>query len=476
MIRQIRERDGEVTPAEQARLRKLFSERVERYLDAGHGACWLQRDDVAQIVANALRYFDGKRYRLWAWCIMPNHVHVVVQPLAGYELPSILHSWKSYTANEINKLLKRTGTVWQTEYYDHLVRNDPDFQHCVEYTLHNPEQAGLKGWKWHGFFRSMDFQSIPGSHHGQDAYTGDTGFQPVDEDLHGQDAQATGGTGGTPVATVRVKNGAGWKGEIEASWLRPVIKSPRELKTLRVRPEDLRYLVFMPPEEVRSRLSLLVMSGQLQKRYPKAWEYIQWGEKQGYQKNPTCAARKLWWYLGTPTTDAVAIPSRHQQRYFVSYNPDAACLNKNFYGVKADTEICALLMSHIAHLSAELVGRIPGGGGGPMDLDVVMAQQVLIPNPAALTTAQRERLLEAFEQLAQREVKSIFEELGLPKPNRDYSNIRVEDVSLEKVLPDRRALDAVVFEVLGLSEQEQLAVYRAVVELVKSRLVKAKSV
>lgn len=78
--------------------------------------------------------------------------------------------------------------------------------------------------------------------------------------------------------------------------------------------------------------------------------------------------------------------------------------------------------------------------------------------------------------MCQREVKSIFEELGLPKPNKEYSNIRPEDVSLEKVLPDRRELYKVVFEVLGLTEEEQLAVYRAVVELVKNRLVKARSV
>lgn len=78
--------------------------------------------------------------------------------------------------------------------------------------------------------------------------------------------------------------------------------------------------------------------------------------------------------------------------------------------------------------------------------------------------------------MCQREVKSIFEELGLPKPNKEYSNIRPEDVSLEKVLPDRRELYKVVFEVPGLTEEEQLAVYRAVVELVKNRLVKARSV
>jgi hypothetical protein len=271
--------------------------------------------------------------------------------------------------------------------------------------------------------------------------------------------------------TVRVCNGAGWEGEIEASWLRPVIKSPRELKTLRVRPEDLRYLVFLPPDELRGELA-----GGWQSRYPLAWAYIQWGEAQGYHRNPTCAAREVWWGMVTLVADCAAVPARHQKRYFVVHNPYAFCLNKSFYGIKAKVEVLACLMSHFSQLSAELVGRTPGGGGGPLDLDVNMVEQIYVPNPAAFTDEQRERLLNAFEQMAQREVKSIFEELGLPKPNRDFSNIRPEDVSLDRVLPDRRALDRVVFEVLGLSESEQLEVYRSVVELVRNRLVKARSV
>jgi len=71
---------------------------------------------------------------------------------------------------------------------------------------------------------------------------------------------------------------------------------------------------------------------------------------------------------------------------------------------------------------------------------------------------------------------SLFEQFGLPKPNKDFSNIRLEDVSLNEVLPDRRELDRVVFEALGLTEAEQLEVYRAVVSLVKNRLAKAGSV
>ncbi|WP_240912512.1 hypothetical protein [Thermococcus sp. LS2] len=86
-----------------------------------------------------------------------------------------------------------------------------------------------------------------------------------------------------------------------------------------------------------------------------------------------------------------------------------------------------------------------------------------------------EQLQQIFEKLRDYEIKSIFEELGLPRPNKDLSNINPDDVSLDKVMPDRRELDKVIFEALGLTEEEQLEVYKAVVELVKARLVKAKT-
>jgi REP element-mobilizing transposase RayT len=124
-----------------------FSQRFDQYLDAGYGACWLQRDDVACVVADALRYFDGDRYQIFSWCIMPNHVHVVVQPLT-HSLFTILHSWKSYSAKSINAVLGRTGTIWQVEYFDHLIRHQEDLERCVEYTWGNPDLAGLSQWKW----------------------------------------------------------------------------------------------------------------------------------------------------------------------------------------------------------------------------------------------------------------------------------------------------------------------------------------
>jgi len=80
------------------------------------------------------------------------------------------------------------------------------------------------------------------------------------------------------------------------------------------------------------------------------------------------------------------------------------------------------------------------------------------------------------KKLEKRKIFTIFEELGLTRSNKDYSNIDPNDVSLDKVMPDRRELDRIIFEALGLTEDDQLEVYLAVVELVKNRLVKARSV
>ena len=135
---------------EEKRLDYLYSEKVGKHLDAGHGACWMKDDRVAKLVAEALKHFDGERYDLAAWCVMPNHVHVLVRPRTEHKLEGILHAWKSFTAHEANKILKLKGQFWEEEYYDHLIRDDADFAHCLEYVLDNPEKAGLKEWKWVG--------------------------------------------------------------------------------------------------------------------------------------------------------------------------------------------------------------------------------------------------------------------------------------------------------------------------------------
>jgi Rad3-related DNA helicase/REP element-mobilizing transposase RayT len=176
---------------EKEKLKHLRAERIEKYLDEGHGGCWLNNAAIAQVVVTALKHFDRSRYNLLAWCVMPNHVHVIVQPTSQWPLSRILHSWKSFTAKAANKQLDRTGEFWQVEYYDHLIRDERELHTCIEYVLRNPEMAGLLNWAWQGradeaieaAMANPDGGRTPTQNHGQD-----TRATPLS---HGQDARAT---------------------------------------------------------------------------------------------------------------------------------------------------------------------------------------------------------------------------------------------------------------------------------------------
>ncbi len=116
---------------------------IEHFMDAGLGDCVLADPRCAEIVEQALHYHDGDRYRLLAWCIMPNHVHVLIEPAEGVPLARILHAWKSFTAKRINRLLGRSGQLWQRAYYDRYIRNDHHLAAVIRYIHQNPVKAGL---------------------------------------------------------------------------------------------------------------------------------------------------------------------------------------------------------------------------------------------------------------------------------------------------------------------------------------------
>ncbi len=132
-----------LTKEEKERLWYLYTKKIEHFLDAGYGNCYLRRPAIAEIVKVSLHYFEGQRYYLHAWSIMPNHVHVIVEPANGWKLAQIVRSWKSFTANIINRKLSRHGQLWQHEPYDHLIRNESEYLEQVEYVWNNPEKAGL---------------------------------------------------------------------------------------------------------------------------------------------------------------------------------------------------------------------------------------------------------------------------------------------------------------------------------------------
>jgi REP element-mobilizing transposase RayT len=95
------------------------------------------------MVQNALLFFDEKRYKLHAWVIMPNHVHVLVHVFDGFPVAGTVQSWKGFSAREANKLLGRQGAFWQRDYYDRYIRDDDHYCDAVEYIHNNPVKAGL---------------------------------------------------------------------------------------------------------------------------------------------------------------------------------------------------------------------------------------------------------------------------------------------------------------------------------------------
>jgi primosomal protein N' len=121
---------------------KRFTDRIEQLLDSGHGECLLRNIRASEIVERALRYFDGDRYQLGDFVVMPNHVHALVRPQTD-NLEEVLHTWKSFTAKEINSLLGREGKVWREEYFDHLVRSREQFTKFQRYIAENPVKARL---------------------------------------------------------------------------------------------------------------------------------------------------------------------------------------------------------------------------------------------------------------------------------------------------------------------------------------------
>lgn len=201
--------------------------------------------------------------------------------------------------------------------------------------------------------------------------------------------------------------------------------------------------------------------------------YLRHGERLGFHERPTCSSRKPgrnWYDLGENIADIIAFPERVRQRYIVFYNPERISLNKNLYGIepldnRLSKVIAIALNSTLTPLFTELFARQPGGGGGPLDIDVYVAADILVPKLELLERFKNKLSKVTF---LERKTETIFDELGSNNP---------DEVSLDKVKPDRRELDKIIMgDILGLTEDEQLEVYRAVVDLVKSRIEKAKSV
>ena len=205
----INEDDDSYDSIQYQRLRQKIAE----YEDAGYGQCFLRDERIAAIMQDTLKHFDGERYQLMCWCIMPNHVHVLIEVNEGWSLSRIMHGWRSYTAKEANRILGRTGKFWMEEYYDRYIRDDNHLQKTINYILNNPANAGLDEWPWVGE-RSTGFQPVLQA---RGLYPRSTGSQPV---LQARGLYP-GGAGSQPVLQARGL----YPGDGQASGLYPITLS-----------------------------------------------------------------------------------------------------------------------------------------------------------------------------------------------------------------------------------------------------------
>jgi REP element-mobilizing transposase RayT len=141
--------------------------RIQVALDHGHGSNCLAKREIGDLVERALLHFDDQRYRLQAWVIMPNHVHVLVTLTNRHPLTSVMHSWKSFTAKQANALLNRTGAFWAPEYFDRAIRDEKHYDNSIAYIAMNPVKARLctlpEDWRfssaWNGRKSGQDVRA-----------------------------------------------------------------------------------------------------------------------------------------------------------------------------------------------------------------------------------------------------------------------------------------------------------------------------
>jgi len=136
---------------------KLISEieyhrAIQKALDLGRGVVHLKDPRIAHLVSEAILKFDGERFELLAWVLMPNHVHILLRTCKGYALKDVIHSIKSFTASEANRLLERKGRFWSPDYFDRFIRDRTHYTRTIEYIENNPVAAGLcsrpEEWPW----------------------------------------------------------------------------------------------------------------------------------------------------------------------------------------------------------------------------------------------------------------------------------------------------------------------------------------
>lgn len=242
-----------------------------------------------------------------------------------------------------------------------------------------------------------------------------------------------------------------------------VIISTDECKSIIVNPRDLKYRV------------LLIHKNKEELRGTNVLKYIEWGEKQGFHVRPTCKSRERWYDLGERDPAKILFLRATEDRPAIYICPCGVLHDQTFYSIypkdNRQTYLIALLLN--STLINYFFREIISGAGAALGMGALWSAVYEVGNfpfidLSKLTTSQRHKLEELIRSLAEKRVLTVFQELGTEDP---------KEVSINKVEYIRRILDQIVLqEILGLKVEEQLEVYRAVIDLVKSRIERARSV
>ncbi|MCC8175869.1 MAG: transposase [Bacteroidales bacterium] len=131
------------TPDQMREYHNHFTQKVDRWLDQGYGACYLGRKEVANYFVTKMLEFHSREWCVWAYVVMPNHVHLLLQAINGENLRASLGRFLNITSHEINKMVERKGTLWQREPFDRIVRNEGHYINVLRYMGKNVDQGGV---------------------------------------------------------------------------------------------------------------------------------------------------------------------------------------------------------------------------------------------------------------------------------------------------------------------------------------------
>ncbi|UCH62226.1 MAG: Eco57I restriction-modification methylase domain-containing protein [Fidelibacterota bacterium] len=226
--------------------------------------------------------------------------------------------------------------------------------------------------------------------------------------------------------------------EIEKEFLKPVIKSPTECKQILINPKDLKYKVFWCNKDKKK------LKGTA------AFEYIRWGEKQGFNDNPSCSGRSLWWVLPRGSGNSIFVKEANDTAA-VFYNPDNYLVDCRLYYADLASVQLVYLNSIIAAMMYEIYNRAALGEG---------ARSLMVSDYAQVP------IIEPSSDIDNASIESVF---------RDIHSMPARKVT---TIPDEcwRNIDQVIFDILQLDQAEREAVYEAALGLVNNRLEKAQSI